>query len=609
MIAQPRKHVIAASLLLALVFLAACATPPPAAVPPQAPPSTAAAVPPTAAVVTSAPVATTAPTAAPTTAPAAAATTAATSAPAAAATKAPAAVATSTPAAMSSPAAQSQPVRGGTAVVAIDSDPDTLNLALSTGYPTGDVGAKIFSGLVWLDSGFQPQPELAQSWTISADGKTYTFKLRSGVTWHDGKPFTSADVKYSYDEILLKLHPRTKGLAARLTSITVPDESTVVFALKDPYAPFLMGQTVFDAPILPKHLYDGQGDVTKNPANLKPVGTGPFKFSEWNKGSNLKVVRYDGYFEKGLPYLDGIVFQIIPQAPNRSTALETGEVDYVVDYYVSKADVPRLQKNAQLVTKRGQAAPAVEFMMFNTQSKLLATKEARQAIAMVVDRQRIVDQAMNGIARVGYGPLGDGFKWLLNPAASYATLYPKDATKAKSVLDTAGVKAGSDGSRGKLVLIYDSARGPHAAAAQIIKENLKDIGLDVDVQGLERSVMIQKVYMDHQFDLALASFVSSGDPAIGYHRLYVTTKTPAQSTNQSGYSNPKVDELLAKAATTPGQKERAAIYSEVQTILASDLPSLVLFDDEGVDVATKKLNGLFVGIDSRDRFDLVWLTK
>ncbi len=605
MVARDRKPLLVIGLIFALALLAACAAPPPTPAPTQAPPTAAATKAPAAtALPATAPAATMAPTAVP------AATTAPTSAPAAttAATSA-AVVPTSTPAALPSAAAQAQPVRGGTVVVAIDSDPDTLNLGLSTGYPTGDVGAKIFDGLIWLDSNFQPQPELAQSWTISPDNKTYTFKLRAGVTWHDGKPFTSADVKYSYDEILLKLHPRTKGLATRIASITAPDDSTIIFTLKDPYAPFLMGQTVFDAPILPKHLYDGQGDVTKNPANLKPVGTGPYKFAEWNKGSNLKVVRNENYFEKGLPYLDGIIFQIIPQAPNRSTALETGEVDYVVDYYTSKADIPRLQKNPQLVTKRGQAAPAIEFMMFNTLSKALSTKEARQAIAMVVDRQRIVDQAMNGIARVGYGPFGDGFKWLLNPAAAYDKLYPRDAAKAKTLLDTAGVKAGADGSRGKLTLIYDSARGPHAAAAQIIKENLKDIGFDVDVQGLERSVMIQKVYMDHQFDLALASFVSSGDPAIGYHRLYVTTKTPAQSTNQTGYSNPKVDELLAKAATTPAQKDRAAIYTEVQAILSADLPSLVLYDDEGVDIASKKLNGLFVGIDSRDRFDLVWMSK
>jgi peptide/nickel transport system substrate-binding protein len=484
-----------------------------------------------------------------------------------------------------------------------------LNLGLTTGYSAGDVASKIFNGLVWLDGNYQPQPQLAESWKISDDGKTYTFKLRTGVTWHDGKPFTSADVKYSFDEILLKLHPRTKGLAPRIKSIDAPDAQTIVFTLNDAYAPFMLSLTVFDSPILPKHVYDGQGDVTKNAANLKPIGTGPFKFVEWNKGSTLKVARNENYFEKDKPYLDAIVFQIIPQGANRSTALETGEVDFVVDFYLAKTDVPRLEKNTKLMPKRGQGAPAIDFMMYNTRTKALSTAEARQAVAMAIDRKRIVDQAMAGIGRVGRGPFGDGFKWLLNPAVDFDKLYPRDVAKAKAALDKAGVTAGADGMRGKLRLVYDSARPQFVSAAQIIKENLKDIGFDVDLQAIERAVMIQKVFLDWDYDLTLQSFVSSGDPAIGYHRLYVTSATKAQFTNQTGYSNAKVDDLLAKAATAPDVKARAGFYGELQTILANDLPSLVLFDEEGVDFASKKLNGVWSGIDSRDRWDLVWMSK
>ncbi len=578
------KHLFIVGVLLALALLAAC-TPAPTPAPTAAPP-------------TAAPKPTAAPAVAPTSAPVATA-----------APKPTEALQPTTAPTVAPTTASAQPVRGGIAVIATDSDPDQLNPGLTTSYNIGDIGSKIFSALVWLDPNWAPQPQLAESWTISSDAKVYTFKLRSGVIWHDGKPFTSADVKYSFDEILLKLHPRTKGLAPRIKSIETPDAQTVVFTLNDPYAPFMLGLTVFDAPILPKHLYDGQGDVTKNPANLKPIGTGPFKFSEWNKGSTIKLVRNESYFEKGLPYLDGLVYQIIPQATNRATALETGEVDYVVDFYFPKTDVKRLESSGKFIAKHGQGAPAIEFMMFNTRTKALATKEARQAIAMVIDRKRMVDQAMNGIARIGFGPFGDGFKWLMNPDVGYDKLYPLNVAKAKSMLDAAGVTAGADGSRGTLRLLIDAARGPHVTAAQIIKENLKDIGFNVDVQALERSVMIQKAFLDWDYDLTLQSFVSSGDPAIGYHRLYVTTTTKAQFTNQTGYTNPAVDDLFTKAATTPNQADRAVFYKNAQTILAADLPSIVLFDDEGVDFASKKLNGLFASIESRDRFDLVWLSK
>jgi peptide/nickel transport system substrate-binding protein len=247
--------------------------------------------------------------------------------------------------------------------------------------------------------------------------------------------------------------------------------------------------------------------------------------------------------------------------------------------------------------------------MMNTASKALATKEARQALAFAIDRKRIITQANDGIGRPARGPFGDGFPWLLNPGVDYDKMYPLDPAKAKSLLDTAGVTAAADGSRGKLRLLVSSARAPFVTAAQIIKENLKVVGFDVEISSLEASVVLQKVFTDRDFDLTLQSFVSSGDPAIGYHRVYITTKAGTNNTNASGYSNAKVDELLGKAAITPDQKDRAAIYQELQTILAADLPSLVLYDDDPVNFASKKLNGLWTTIDTREKWEDIWLSK
>ncbi len=546
----------------------------------------------------------------PTTAPAttAAATAAKTSAAPVAGTTAAAGATTvaGTPAATTTAAATG--AKGGTAVVAIDSDPDTLNLGATTGYSSGDVGAKIFNGLVWLDGTFTPQPSLATSWTISDDGKTYSFKLRSGVTWHDGKPFTSDDVKFTMEEILAKYHPRTMALMKRVKSVETPDPLSVVVTLSEPYAPYLLQQTVFDSPILPKHIFTGT-DILKNPASSKPIGTGPFKFVEWNRGSSIRLARNENYWEAGKPLLDGIVFQIVPQGANRSSGLETGEIDFVVDFYLQKSDVKRLESNPKLQPRRGQGTPAIDFITLNTKTAALATKEARQAVTLAVNRKRMVDQAMGGLARTGKGPFGDGFKLVYNPDTDYDKLYPYDVEKAKTLLDTAGVKAGADGSRGTLRLVYDSARPQFVSGAQLVKENLKLVGFNVELQPLERSVMIQKVFADRDFDLTFQSFSSSGDPAIGYHRLYLTNATKTQFLNASGYSNLKVDELLNKAAVTPKSEDRVKLYTEVQTILAADLPSIVLFDEEGVDFASKRLSGLWTSSDSRDRWDTVSLAK
>lgn len=495
--------------------------------------------------------------------------------------------------------------KGGTAIIAIDSDPETLNLGTTTGYASGDVGAKIYNGLVWLDSNFQPQPSLATSWQISDDGKTYTFKLRPGVTWHDGQAFSSEDVKFTFEEILAKYHPRTQTLMKRVKSVETPDANTVVVTLNESYAPFLLQMSVFDAPILAKHIYNGT-DILKNPANSKPVGTGPFKFSEWNRGTSVKLVRNDNYWEAGRPYLDSIIFQVVPQGANRSTGLETGEIDLVVDFYLPKSDVKRLETNTKLQAKRGQGTPAIDFMMMNTKNPALSTKEARQALAFAINRKRLVDQSMGGLARPGRGPFGDGFKWLVDPASDYELLYPNDIAKAKSLLDAAGVKGDN---RGTFRLVYDAARPQFVSGAQIIKENLKQVGFNVDLQPLERSVMIQKVFADRDYDLTLQSFSSSGDPSIGYHRLYLTNTTKTQFLNATDYSNPQVDQLLGKAATTANQADRVALYKQVDAILATDLPSLVLFDEEGVDYASKKLTGLWLSSDTRDRWDNVSVVK
>jgi peptide/nickel transport system substrate-binding protein len=184
------------------------------------------------------------------------------------------------------------------AVLGIDADPPTFNLALSTGYAVGDVGAKIFEGLLWTDRNWIAQPSLAAKCTVSLDGLEYRFDLRQGVTWHDGTPFTAEDVLFTFDEVLAKYHPRTAGMLKTVgAKVSAPDPNTVLIRLAKAYAPFLVQMTVFEAPILPRHLYAGT-DITANPANLAPVGTGPFKFAGFARGSAVTLVRNEAWWGK-----------------------------------------------------------------------------------------------------------------------------------------------------------------------------------------------------------------------------------------------------------------------------------------------------------------------
>lgn len=486
----------------------------------------------------------------------------------------------------------------GTAVLGVDADPPTLNLGITTDFTAGDVSAKILEGLVWLDRDYNPKPALATAWTVSPDGKTYRFTLRRGVKWHDGKDFSSADVKYTLTEVLAKLHPRASSVFKNLgLEVETPDAATVVMKLQKPYAPFLSQMTVFDAPILPRHLYEGTS-VPTNPANQQPVGTGPFKFAEWKRGSSIRLVRNPHYWDGDKPYLEQIIFQIIPQPANRVPALQTGEIDTLMDFYTPKAETARLLADKSLAPRQGVNIPAIWFMMFNVKSPTFQKKELRQAMALAIDRQRLVKQVMQGLARPGAGAFGDGFKWLLNEDVGYARKYPYDPARAKALLAKAGIKPNTVTVR----MPFDVGRAQMRAQAQIIQDNLRAIGLEVKLEPLERSVLIDRVSVKRDFDMTLGSFYSAGDPAIGYTRLYVTNTTTAANTNASGYSNPKVDELLQQAATAPDRAVRARLYKELQVILNEDLPSLVLFDEETVDTASRKLQGVFPALDARDQW-------
>ena len=227
--------------------------------------------------------------------------------------------------------ATGEPTRGGTLVAAIDSDPGSLNPAITTSGGTHTASELVFNGLVELTEELEPEPELAESWEVLEDGAVYRFDLRDDVTWHDGEPFTSADVKFTFEEMLLELHSRTQAsVGAALESIETPDPDTVEFRFREPYAPLLLQLGVTEAPILPMHVYEGT-DVMENPANTAPIGTGPFKLVSYEPEAELRFAANEDYFKPDLPYLDEVVMRIIPDKGNQVVALEAGEVDWLFD--------------------------------------------------------------------------------------------------------------------------------------------------------------------------------------------------------------------------------------------------------------------------------------
>jgi len=232
---------------------------------------------------------------------------------------------------------------GGTLSGIVQPEPPILVSALNSQAPTQYIAGKIYQGLLTYGPDLKPRPELAKSWQISPDGLTYTFELQQGVKWHDGKPFTSADVVFSIDKMLREVHVRTRAVINKyMASIRAVNDSTVEIKLKEPFPPFISMFETGTMPMMPKHIYDGT-DYRNNPANQKPVGTGPFMLKEWKKGAYIKLAKNPNYWKKGKPYLDELVFYVIPDSASRAVAFEKGDVQVLRGGDVDNVDVKRLR--------------------------------------------------------------------------------------------------------------------------------------------------------------------------------------------------------------------------------------------------------------------------
>lgn len=475
------------------------------------------------------------------------------------------------------------PKRGGTAVVVMGADPGPLNPAITTAGGTHTVTDQIFNGLVGLDDNLNPVPELAASWQVSADGKTYTFKLQPNVLWHDGQPFSSADVKFTFETALLKFHARTKAaLEAVLDGIDAPDAGTVVFRFKQAYGPFLQRLDVVEASIIPKHIYEGK-DLEKDPATAKPIGTGPFRFVDYVKGDRVTLERNPSYFKKDaggtqLPYLDKAILRIIPNSTTAVQALEQGEVDYLGS--VPGAELARLQKNTSLTLVQGFGGSGgsicQDVLIPNLAKKPFDTVEGRRAFYTAIDRKFLVDQVYFGQGTAATGPISSQMAWAYTPQVRQ---YPFSVAQANQQFDAAGYAKGADGTR--LTITFTHAAS-FAKLGEALREQLKAVGINLQLETLDVNAANDKVFIKKDFDMGVASYCNGSDPEVGVRRVYVSTNIgPILFSNGAGYKNPKVDQLFDQGAAQTDRAERAKTYAQLQQVLTEDVPYFWLVDSQG----------------------------
>ncbi|WP_269931031.1 ABC transporter substrate-binding protein [Aminobacter sp. HY435] len=467
-----------------------------------------------------------------------------------------------------------QEKKGGRLVVAADSEPRNLNPAIVASNGVFFISSKVVEPLA--EASFDGKdglaPRLATSWEGSDDGLSVTFKLREGVTWHDGKPFTSADVAYSALSVWKPLQNLGRVVFKDLEAVETPDDHTAVFKFSRP-TPFQLIRNALPAltSVVPKHIYEGT-DIAANPANNAPVGTGPFKFAEHKPGEYYRLERNDNYWGEGEPQLDEIIYRVLPDRAAAAGALEAEEIQLAAFSAVPLADLDRISKVPGIkVIPEGYEALTYQLVVeINHRRKELADAKVRQAIAHAIDRDFVVKTIFLGYAKPSTGPVPQNDKQFYT--ADVAT-YAFDVAKANALLDEAGYPRGDNGKRFSLKLLPAPYFNETRQFGDYLRQALAEVGIDAELVNNDSAAHQKAVYTDHAFDLAVAPPVFRGDPAISTTILVQSgIADGVPFSNQGGYKNADLDALIAKAAETIDPAARIGLYKDFQKKVTEDLP-------------------------------------
>lgn len=486
--------------------------------------------------------------------------------------------------------------RGGELHSIINLEPGHLAIGLNLQIPAQVISSKIFQSLIKYDAEFNPVPVLAESWDASADGKTYTFNLRQGVTWHDGAPFSAADVLFTVQEIMA-IHPLSRRVFARVESTTAPDDHTIVFQLKQPYAAFMSAFDISSVPIYPKHLYEGT-DYKKNEYNNKPVGTGPFKFAEWKRGSHIKLVRNDNYWKPDRPYLDALYFHVLPDSATRALQLEQGKVHFTSWGNIEGPDVARLaaMDHLDMTTKGYEMIGTMMWLEFNHRKEPFNDVRFRKAIAHAIDREFIRDNIYYGLGKIPNGPISTVTRFY-DPDTKMDWGY--DPERAKQLLDEIGLTPDEDGVRLRTTLLPIAAvyGEQYVRSGEYVKQALADVGIEAEVHAVDAPTWIKRM-ANGEFDLMITFMGQYGDPDLGVARSYISSniKKGVPFNNTAGYANPRVDELFNMAAVEMDAEKRGALYSELQQVMVDDVPVVWFLEYELPHFVNTKFKNVIVDV-------------
>lgn len=447
--------------------------------------------------------------------------------------------------------------------------------------------ANIYDGLVQFKAGtLEVEPALAESWEISGDGLTYTFKLREGVAFHDGTPLTADAVKFNFDRMLKEDHPfHDTGpfplafFFSSITEIEAPDELTVVMTLSEPFAPLLANLATPTGYIVSPAAVEESG----KDFGRAPVGTGPFKFAEW-RSNELVAVEKNADYWGGAPTLEAVVFRPITDANTRTAEMLAGGLDVMVE--VPPVSLSEFENDNYKILQT--AGPHLWFLILNMKEGPFTDKLVRQAANYAINKEALVTDILEGTAEVAAGPTPPAFGWAYNEALEP---YPYDPEKARELLAEAGME-----SPGVTFFVTDGGSGmlDPVAMGTAIQADLAAVGFDVKIETYEWNTFLGEVNpgLEGKADMAEMAWMTNDPDTLPFLTLRTEAWPDKGGFNSGYYSNPEVDELLNKARVSTSQEERAELYKRMQEIVVEDAPWVFVANWKQNAVTTANVKGL-----------------
>ena len=503
------------------------------------------------------------------------------------------------PAPTSAPAASPAPAQATTAAVvpaptaakpvilrvATPANEETLTpYTYRSGYPGWNMVMLVYDGLFVMDADSVSKPWLAKEDKISADGKVHTLTLRNDVKWHDGKPFTSADVKFAYEYYKKYTHGRWTPPVKDIVSIETPNETTVVITLPAPAAAFAI-QPLADVPIIPKHIWESVSEPAKF---VNHIGTGPFKVAEAKPEQLYRFTAHAEYFA-GKPAVDELLMPVILEPNTIFSSLKSGEIHATVRELAPEL-VKDFQGSADLKLQRGPGY-ATTLLQFNVERAPWDKKEVRQAVGLAIETQKLVDTVL-----LGFGTAGNP-GWL-HPSSPFhdPAIKPEfNPTKAKALLDGLGYKdTNNDGVReaaGKPMeapLLVQSNQPQRIRAAELIAAALKEIGISAKVTPMEATSLTDKVWKD--FDVAkgrdfdLSMFGWSAPVLVSPTRMVTLLHSDVKigTTNIGGFRSAEADKIGNEINVTTDPGKQIELLRQLEKLMANELPFVMLYYQDGI---------------------------